>query len=413
MCYSLLQKIFYPHEVPVARLLDVCESFPFQRLGLSWGHDYGGIVRVDQENHYPWEDQDIDVVEQPELAHDPADPWNVPELLELLQDVHLGRQTKRNTTLRKLTLTYSTILSNCFTRLPFEILQKIVTHLPTNEVRALSRTSKELATIIPSGLGQSFWASRFRDPFELDFIFEAKSYRDRLDWRELYFGIMKIMRCSLGLQNRKRIWDLIRSPISHLVRLRWSGDSALHPFDANQDQSRWKEVHGNLQPLIRLPGTGKWSVGCKRFRTQHVSIPTSLRQIRVSTALIGNAIYVTGIRFILREGLDVCLGYTGERDQSSPDTIDQLVNTASVQGFILAVGSRGIQAVQFITWTGQLSPWFGSPDGLPKTRRLGVCKPITALEAGFDVRTASFQDTNLFTKYARDAKWLAWQSQRH
>lgn len=47
----------------MARLLAVCTSLPFQHLGLSWGYDYGGIVCIDHENHYPWEDQDIDLVE--------------------------------------------------------------------------------------------------------------------------------------------------------------------------------------------------------------------------------------------------------------------------------------------------------------------------------------------------------------
>ena len=389
VCYSLLREFFDPEEVPVARLLEVCKSFPFQPLGLSWGHDYGGIFRVDQESHYPWDGQNIDAVELAELAREPADPLDIPELRKPLQKARRGRQTKRARHVPTLTPTGGTVSSNHFTRLPFELLEDIVTRLPTNEVGSLSRTSRELAMIIPFGLGQSFWASRFRTPFELGCIFEVKDHRDRLDWRELYFGIMKTMRCSLGLQNRKRIWDLLRSPLSELACMYWTDNSALCPLDTDRDQPRRKEVCGDLQPLVELPGTGKWSVGCKRFRTQRASIPSSLRQIRVSTISIGNATYVTGFRFILCEGLDVYLGYAKGRDESSLNPADQFVDTTSVQGLILAVGSRGIQAVQFITCAGQLSHWFGCPDGLPKTRRLGTFKHVTAIEAGFDVRTPS------------------------
>ena len=391
VCYSLLQEVFYPREVPVARLLEVCKSFPFQRLGLSWGHDYGGIVYVDHGNHYPWEDQDIDVVEQPEITYERADPWNILELKELLQGAQLRLLMKQKDNSTKLTPPGGAILSNCFTRLPLEILEYIVAHLPTDDVRALSRTAKELAMIVPSKLGQSFWASRFRTPFELDFIFEAKKYRDRLDWKALYFGVVKATHCSLKLQNRKRIWDLIWSPLSELICLRWSGNLPLHPFDMNKGQLRWREVCGNLQPLVEPPGIGKWSVGCKRFRKQCVYIPTLLRQVVVTTILIENATYVTGIGFNSNEGLEVYLGYTAERKKSSLSTTTHYMDATSVQGFILAVGSRGIQGLQFITYAGRLSQWFGCPDGLPKTHRLATFKSITALEAGFDVRVTSFQ----------------------
>jgi hypothetical protein len=390
LCYSLLQEFFYPRKVPVARLLEVCESFPFQRLGLSWGHDYGGIVCIDKENHYPWEDQDIDAVKQPEPAHERADPWNIPELTELLQGVQLGLLIKQRVNSKNLT-SMDGVISNCFTTLPLEILGYIVTCLPTDEVRSLARTSKELAAIIPSGLGQSFWASRFQPLFELNFVFEAQKYRDGLDWRSLYFGVVKALHYSPGLQNRKRIWDLIRSPLSELVCIHWSDNQALYSFDTNKDQLRWREVCGNLQPLVEPSGIGKWSVGCKQFRTQYIFIPTPLRQIVVSTILIGNATYITGVRFIPSEGSKICLGYVAEEKKSSLNTTDQFMDATGVQGFILAVGSRGVQALQFITSTRRLSQWFGCPDGLPKTRRLATSESITALEAGFDVRIASFQ----------------------
>jgi len=388
LCYSLLQEFFYPREVPVARLLEVCKSFPFQYLGLSWGHDYGGIVCIDQENQYLWEGQDLNDIEQPELTRQRADPWNIPELKEILQGAQRGIPKKQRVNSTKLTPIDGAV-SNCFTKLPLEILGYVVTYLPTNDIRTLSRTSKGLAIIIPSGFGQSFWASRFQTPLELDFVFEAQKHRDGLDWRSLYFGVVKAMHCSLGLQNRKRIWGLTRSPLSELVCMHWSGSLALRPLDANKDQLRWKEAYGNLQPLERVPRTSAFHIGCRRFRIQRTFIPT-LRQIVISTISIGNTTYITGIRFIPNEGPEVYLGYIAEEEKSSLNTADQFVDITGVQGFILAMGSRGIQALQFVTCAGQLSQWFGRPDGLLKIRRLAISKSITALEAGFDVRVTSF-----------------------
>ncbi len=136
---------------------------------------------------------------------------------------------KQRDILTKLAPTGGAILSNCFTRFPLEILEYIIAHLPTDEVKTLSRTLEELAMIIPSNLGQSFWVSRFRTPFELDVIFEG------LDWRALYFGVLKATRCSLRMQNGKLIWELIPSPLSGLICLHWSGNPALHPFDVKKD----------------------------------------------------------------------------------------------------------------------------------------------------------------------------------
>lgn len=430
VCYSLLQRFFQPEPVPVARLLEICKSCPFQYLGLSWDHDYGGIVRL--KNTYPW-DQDLDPLEQPKLhRYRQADPWNIPELKEHLQRTQLGMPKRRRVNSTKLNLidglgsncvtrrgVKSTKLnlidgavSNCFTRLPLEVLGHIVTYLPTDEVRTLDRTSKGLAKIIPSVLGPSFWASRFYPPFELDFVFEAQEYKGELDWRSLYFRMGKALHRSRGLRNRKRIWGLIRSPLSELACMHWTGSLALRPLDGHEVKLTWKEMHGDLQPLQHRVGTSGFVTGCKRFHTQRTSIPTLLRQVAVCTISIGNATYVTGLRFIPNEGLEVCLGYTVEGKGSS--LTEQFMDTTGVQGFILAIGLRGVRALQFISCTGQLSKWVGCPKDLPITRRLATSQSITMLEAGFDVSATSFHIvTNSLIRCARDSKWLAWQLQRH
>lgn len=403
MCHSLLKDFFHPRGVPMARLWEICNSLPFRYRGVSWGHDYGGLASL--QHLYPWEGQDINdrSYAQPKLGlQHRADPWNTPELLrELLEGTQVDMPKKEIVNSIKLSQIDGAV-PNCLTRLPLEIIGHIVTYLPTDDVRTLGRASKELLMIVPSGLGQSFWASRFRPPFELNFAFETHKYRDKLDWRSLYLGVVKAVRCSSGLQNRERIWGLIRSPLSELVNMHWCGSSTSLPLDTGGNQLRWKEVRGDLMPpkeIIRnsdglqgsvLPLPPTFEEGCNRFHIQRTFIPTLLRQVVISTILIGNASYVTRLQLIPTNGPAVDLGYRAEGKQLSSNTADQFMDITGMRGFILAMGSKGIQALQFITCDGQLSPWFGRPDGVPKTRRLATSESIAALEAGFDVRKAPF-----------------------
>lgn len=120
----------------------------------------------------------------------------------------------------------------------------------------------------------------------------------------------------------------------------------------------------------------------QRFYKQKTSIPITLQQVVVSSILIGDMTYIIGIRFIPLQGQMVCLGYKGK---PSENLMVQSIEITSIQGFILAVGSKGINALQLITKSGRLSQWFGYPQGLPKTHRLTTFESIIVLEAGFDV----------------------------
>ena len=405
-CYYLLQKAFYPKSLPVRRLLGVCKSLPFQHLALSWGHDYGRIFSL--EYHNPWIEQDISRRVLPPRWRKPANPRNIPELEELLQQSKLDSSKIPEVDRKKITFTDCAPTSNFFTRLPLEILGQVVIYLPTEWVKNLSRASKQLALVIPSGLGQSFWASRFQKPSELAFIFEAQEHRGSIDWRSLYFGVSKAMYHSNGLQNRKRVWDLIHSPLSELVSMRWSGNSALLSLGAHEDQLRWKWVQGSRLPreTVNLDYE-PFEAGYRPIYFQRTSIPNSLRQIDVSIMSIGTETYVTGIRFIPNEGSQVQLGYTTKEEGLSIHTESLFLSMKGLRGFILATGFRGIRALQVVTHNGQLSLWFGNSDGLPKSRRLIQSKPIDGLEAGFDVRNVAYCLSIESLTSIRDSKWSA------
>jgi hypothetical protein len=393
-CYSLLAQFLHPTPIPVARLTETCRSCPLLRSPgshLSWGpgHNYGGIIRL--RTDFPWDEQD-DYEGRIEDRY-PEDPWSIPEVMRHLQSSRMDlsatqRKGRRSSQARwnmrgpakrcsaRLT-TVRDIVSNYFTRFPIEILEFILAYMPTGTVKSLARTSKGLNMIVPSRLGQSFWASRFQDPFEYSFVFEAQTYSHRLDWKSLYFSIMKDP--SLRLQNRQRIWGLIQQ-LSELICLQWKGKDSLLPLDRD-NEPKWKEVHGVLQKgLCRLESW--FGLGCCRLYSQTTLIPTLLRRIVIFTISIGTVIYITGLSFISNQGTNICLGYIGRMGLS--------LETTGLQGFIVAVGSRGIHAIQLITPMG-LSQWFGNPKGVPMTRRLALYKPITALKAGFDVGFTSLR----------------------
>ncbi|PGH21382.1 hypothetical protein AJ80_03299 [Polytolypa hystricis UAMH7299] len=60
------------------------------------------------------------------------------------------------------------------------------------------------------------------------------------------------------------------------------------------------------------------------------------------------------------------------------------VDTPALGGFILAVWPKGIHGLRIVTASESLTPWIGSHDQCPKSRRLVTDGPLTALEAGFD-----------------------------
>jgi hypothetical protein len=383
-CYSLFAQALHPEPLPVARLLEACRSClmedgPFRRLSWGPGHSYGGILNL--INAYPWDEPHYFGGMMPRCRFE--DPWNLPELRRHLQDSQLDSSiTQSEETRWPTNRTIGDTTSNCFIRLPLEILGLILAYTPTDGVKSLARTSKELNIIIPSKLGQSFWASRFQDPFEHGLVFEAYMCKHKLDWKSLYFSITKDT--SPRLQSRRRIWGLIQS-LCAIIHLQWKDDQGLLPLNEDKNKLRWKEVRGFIQqPAKDEKKPCIWfRHGCIRLYSQSTSIPTCLCRIIVSIVLIGSVTYITGLRFIFSQGTraEICLGYSNGRELS--------LETTGLQGFIVAVGSRGIHAIQFVTPTKQLSQWFGDPKGIPKTRRLMSYKPITAIKAGFDVRLFS------------------------
>jgi hypothetical protein len=118
--------------------------------------------------------------------------------------------------------------------------------------------------------------------------------------------------------------------------------------------------------------------GCRLFQKHCAFIPSGLARIAFSITAAGDVGYLTGMRFIPNNGADIRLGYIAEGTEL-------VLEVTAVKGFILAIGSRGIRALQVISGDGHASRWLGCPKNSPVTERLAGFESICALEVGVDV----------------------------
>jgi hypothetical protein len=231
-CWHLLQRAFQPVEIPLKRLFEVCESLPFplRGNGICWGHDYGGLLVLDSQDRYPWEDRLVGHRHRTSL-YAKENPYNVPEIPALL----MMRLEHPPEWLPK------TQRHDRFSMLPWEILEAVAIKLPTDDALGLRLVSKAFLPLLSSGI---FWASRFEAGGDLDFIFEKWKSRDATDWMSLY-RLISHGHNSPGLRNRRRIWDLIR-PLTNLTSLRLAEGSKTACVDQNFARPRWSKVPGDI-----------------------------------------------------------------------------------------------------------------------------------------------------------------------
>ena len=87
-CRSLFQVVYHPEQVPLTHFLRTCKPllFPLRSTGVIWGHEYGGLVLLDNDSHCPWEDQLIERDEDsPIPQHARDDPYDAPKIQQLLK----------------------------------------------------------------------------------------------------------------------------------------------------------------------------------------------------------------------------------------------------------------------------------------------------------------------------------------
>lgn len=389
-CWSLLEKTHYAQPVPYSRLYEVCSSMPspLRHPGLkSFGHDFGGLVLVDNKNFYPWEDRvfkrDPPLSKQLQLTY--MNPLSVPEFRQLLKkrrqvipksaNLRCTRQIRQNgdsfsnSTSEEDTFNGLISSSDLFSRLPVEICDMIAYPLPTSDICNLRLVSKTFFSVFED---QRFWATRFSPHSSRAWLFELWNHSEQKDWKWLY-RCTDDTRLAFAFRNRKRVWNLAKH-LRDLASLQLKEPSTTC-MQYRKATSGYREVSGDL---ILANSDYDFEEGCLLLHQQYVSIPQSLTQIAFSAVDVGDIEYISGIRFVLSEGTAIEFGYWSDKKVYS-------AHITSLWGFHVAAGSRGIQALQAIADEQHTSQWLGSPNECPKTRYLAVSKPVKALKVGFDV----------------------------
>jgi hypothetical protein len=384
-CWSLLEEASRPAAVPLARLYHVCASLPLPIHfgGVSWGHDYAGAAVADNETRFPWEDR-FEGREFPEP--DPvftANPYRVAVVDQILAEDPKEPPVPGRTSL--ISLPAASSGSDCFATLPGELCAEIAMCLPTADVLNTRLASRAFWPVFHS---QQFWASRFTlESPDRPWLFEARPCGSSpRDWRWLYRRTNDPGKYT-GLQNRQRIWGLIRS-VRDILALVWNGlppDLApvWRPDTSSTSPARRTEVTAHLWDRYRWDGIwDEFYNGCLLLRSQTIAIPDNLVRLAVSTVTFGDRAYIAGLSLTTAAGDTIRLGYSSSSAEQSCEVSSEL------QGFRLAVGSRGIQALQCVYAGGRPgmeSPWLGCLVDVPRTERLTAgYGRIVGLEAGFD-----------------------------
>ncbi|EPE28689.1 Mannose-binding lectin [Glarea lozoyensis ATCC 20868] len=366
-CWSLLERVYGPDEIPSAALLEICKSLPLPLLGdcIDWGHDFEGLFRPDDQVRYPWEDRSITLVDADSPIGRSArnDPYNVPEIAQLLGE---NPQAPPASNL----LEPAKVANDCFAALPEDVCFIIASNMPTVDALKLRHAS---ASFWPIFRSQQFWGLKFKASGERSWLCESQKLDKSYNWLWLYHRTNRAQR-SEKLQNRRRIWKLVEQ-IRESLDFERTNLPLTFCSDPNLANMRWLEVTGDIRPEREEPYTGFFE-GCRLLYEQQTSIHPSLSEIEFSFVPLGSVSYVAGIRLLSSSCEAIQLGYRAHRSER--------VNIKSLIGFNLVVGSRGIQAVQCIVNNSEVSKWFGCLSDAPTTRRLTLSAPITAVKAGFD-----------------------------
>ncbi|KAG8428699.1 hypothetical protein J3459_002498 [Metarhizium acridum] len=360
--------VYSPEAIPCRVLFQVCKSLPCPSsgTGLSWGHGFGELITVSNQDCYPWEDRFVDRdgdAAQCEAAR--FDPYHISGIRLLPLGAPRTPQVSRVSQPQD-------IVPNCFTALPREICFQIASYLPTVDAFSARRAVRSFTPIF---YNNRFWASRFRADADRYWLFESREWDDTCDWRWLYHRTNKVHRDG-GIRNRERVWKLIQQ-VQRTLCLRGNELSVLALPRSNPVSQRWLEATGDLRQETRTGPYHGFDEGCRLFHEQHASLPGQLDQIAFSVIPLGDAEYIAGMRLTPKKGEAIQLGYRTEGNES-------VLNVEFLKGFNPVAGSRGIQGIQCVLEGRRTSPWVGCPHEAPKTKRLAVSGPIAAIKAGFD-----------------------------
>ncbi|KAI0810759.1 hypothetical protein GGR55DRAFT_678719 [Xylaria sp. FL0064] len=372
-CWHLLERALSARAgpAPLERLFGVLSSVPIRSQGpsLDWRPDFGvgGVVHTD--DGLPWcnyaEDRQYG---EPVLTYR-ANPCDATEVGQILAETPQSPSDA-------IVMTPSARIrgNDIFGTLPLELRLAIAMNLPTSDALNARLASRAFRPVF---YDQLFWASRFKDPFDRAWLFEAQEWNRAMDWRWLYrrTGLVLI---GPALRNRHRVWNISHTVID-ILGLRWHNSKIPAPHRHRLNSSYPVDVSGDLWKNTddRRYYAYRFRRGCRSLYSHYVTIPNDLLRLSIFYSQVSSASYVCGIRFTTATGSVIHIGHSGTTENS--------ICVTEIWGFILAVGSKGIHAVKCLTGNDTTSCWLGCPNNSPKTTRFArFDAPLDCIAVGFD-----------------------------
>jgi hypothetical protein len=143
--------------------------------------------------------------------------------------------------------------------------------------------------------------------------------------------------------------------------LGWKEDSSSRASitpDSDLEELCWIEATGDLYKRVRTGSSYLFHEGCRIFHRRQIVLKNRLRKFSVSFVWLGEMQYIAGLMLVDSTGKITSVGYWNTNEHS----LGQSLDVDDLCGFNLAIGSRGIHALQCILPGGRISQWLGSAD---------------------------------------------------
>ncbi|KAF5595970.1 hypothetical protein FPCIR_4236 [Fusarium pseudocircinatum] len=398
-CWSLLN---LEQKVDLGNLFRLCVSTPTgPDLLLNFGHDYGGVATADYEG-------DIEVLvsrfkgSKDAIEMDRTNPLEIPALKKAINFSARMQQDAFQSVLDQSTLSAD---KDAFNYFPPEILDRIVTFLPSPDVHSLRLASRVFATL---SLSERFWASRFTEGREFDYLPEVFA-TPPTSWRALYLSLHIWASENMGMGNRSRIWPLVQDFYRTLGQMK-DVDCVGNPINTifepqvpNPGPQRESLI--TAERYIFEPGT-HFMGGSRVLRARSAESPQHLKIMLMSVSFIEtpDGLFISGLMFVGADGVFESLGYTRKSEMEHIT----LPEDQKVKGFEVALDVCGFRAIAAITEDGTTSSWAGGPADFPRGRLTDV-EGISLIVAQFDALKLVSLSRDRMTKNLEPRDSLLWQ----
>ncbi|KAF5659147.1 hypothetical protein FCIRC_12604 [Fusarium circinatum] len=374
VCWRLLN---FEQKVDLRGLFRLCASTPNgPDLLLDFGHYYGGVASMDYEGSIRVLVSDL---KGPNTMGEMlrTNPLDIPALKKAINFAARMQQDAFQSILDRSTLSADKDVFNYF---PPEILERIVTFLPSPDVHSLRLASRVFATL---SLSERFWVSRFTEGREFDYLPEVFA-TPPTSWRALYLSLHIWASDNMGMANRRRVWPLIQDfhrTLGQMKDVDCLGNSIKTAFEPEvPNPGPQHESLITAERYLFEPGT-HFVGGSRVLRARSVEFPRRLKVMLMSVSFVEtpDGLFISGLIFIGADGVFESLGYTHKSEMEHiPLPKDQYV-----KGFEVALDVCGFRATAAITEDGTTSLWAGDPADHPRRRLIDV-EGISLLVAQFD-----------------------------